>query len=55
MKTIPKFAMALCLVAPFGAARPIGMPKLLDANCPEATTPVQQLVAEIGPERTLLI
>jgi hypothetical protein len=45
MKTISKFAISLCLVAPFGGAASWNA-KLLDANCPEATTPAQQKVSE---------
>jgi CubicO group peptidase (beta-lactamase class C family) len=45
MKTILRFAISLCLVAPFGAAASWNA-KLLDANCPEATTPAQQKVSE---------
>ena len=45
MKTILKLAISLSLVAPFGAAANWNA-KLLDANCPEATTPAKQKVSE---------
>jgi len=45
MKTISKLAISLCLIAAFGAAASWNA-KLLDANCPEATTPAQQKVSE---------